>query len=177
MTKQHTHGIESTAQFAGHPVHPMLVPFPIVSIVLALVADLAFLGTLDPFWARGAFWLLAVGLITGIAAAVAGLTDFLTIRPVRRVNAAWAHLLGNAGVVGLVIINLLLRWDDPAAGITGGGLVLSIITVLILLVTGWLGGSLVYSYHLGAMDSPSAGEENRPAARTQGGAGDRGSHR
>lgn len=158
MAKRHSHGIESTAQVAGHPLHPMLVPFPIASIALALVADLIYLGTLDPFWARGAFWLLVIGLVTGLIAALAGLADFTTIRPVRRLNAAWAHLIGNAGVIGLVIINLYLRWGEPAAGITGGGLLLSIITVLILLVTGWLGGSLVYGYHLGAMDTPSAGE-------------------
>lgn len=165
MTKQHSHGIESTAQVAGHPLHPMLVPFPIASIALAFIADLVYLSTLDPFWARGAFWLLAIGLVTGLLAALAGLADFTTIRPVRRLNAAWAHLAGNAGVIGLVIINLYLRWADPAAGVTGGGLVLSIITVLILMVTGWLGGSLVYSYHLGAMDTPSAGEELTSAAQ------------
>lgn len=159
MAKQHTHGIESTAQVAGHPLHPMLVAFPIASLVLAFIADLAYLGTTDSFWARGVYWLLVIGLITGLLAAVAGLTDFITIRPVRRLNAAWVHLLGNAGVLGLVIINLLIRWNDPVAGVTNGGLVLSTITVLLLLVTGWLGNSLAYSYHLGAMDTPAAGEE------------------
>lgn len=167
MAKQHTHGIESTAQIAGHPVHPMLVVFPIASIVLAFLADLAYLGTTDPFWARGAFWLLAIGLITGLLAAVAGLTDFTTIPSVRRLNTAWMHFLGNAAVMVLVIINLFLRWDDPVAGITSGGLAISIVTVLLLLVTGWLGGSLVYSYHLGAMDSPSADEATKSAAETE----------
>lgn len=165
MTKQHSHGIESTAQVAGHPLHPMLVPFPIASVALALIADLVYLGTFDAFWARGAFWLLVIALVTGLLAALVGLTDFATIRPVRRLNAAWAHLAGNALVIALVIINLYLRWADPAAGVADGGLVLSIITVLILLVTGWLGGSLVYGYHLGAMDTPSAGEEVQPRAQ------------
>lgn len=159
MAKQHTHGIESTAQVAGHPLHPMLVAFPIASLVLAFIADLAYLGTNDTFWARGAFWLLLIGLITGLLAAAAGLTDFATIRPARRLNAAWVHVLGNAGVIGLVIINLIIRWNDPAAGVINGGLVLSIITVIVLLVTGWLGNSLAYEYHLGAMDTPAAGEE------------------
>lgn len=164
MTKQHAHGIESTAQVAGHPLHPMLVPFPIASIVLALVADLIYLGTLAPFWAQGSYWLLVIGLVTGLIAGLAGLTDFLTTEPIRRLNAAWAHAIGNAGVIALVIINLYLRWADPVAGITNGGFVLSIITVALLLVTGWLGGTLVYAYHLGAMDSPPAGEEPRHAA-------------
>ncbi len=159
MAKQHSHGIESTARLAGHPLHPMLVAFPIASVVLALVADIAYLSTLDPFWARGAFWLLVIAFISGLLAAMAGLTDFLTIRPVRRLNAAWAHVFGNAGALVLVFINLAVRWGDPAAGVASGGLVLSIVTVLVLLVTGWLGGSLVYAYHLGAMDTPSAGEE------------------
>ena len=164
MTKQHAHGIESTAQVAGHPLHPMLVPFPIASIALALLADLIYLGTLNPFWAQGSYWLLVIGLITGLIAGVAGLTDFLTSQPIRRLNEAWIHAIGNAGVIVLVLINLYVRWADPVAGVTSGGLVLSIITVALLLVTGWLGGTLVYAYHLGAMDSPPAGEEPRHAA-------------
>ena len=163
MAKQHAHGIESTAQIAGHPLHPMLVAFPIASIVLAFLSDLAYVSTTDPFWARASFWLLAVGLITGLVAAGAGLADFTTIRSIRRLGAGWVHLLGNAGVIGLVIINLAMRWNNPAAGITNGGLVISIITVLVLIVTGWLGNTLAYSYHLGAMDTPSADEATRAA--------------
>ena len=75
MAKQHSHGIESTAQIAGHPLHPMLVAFPITSLVLAFIADLAYLGTTDPFWARGAFWLLVIGLISGLLASPVTIAD------------------------------------------------------------------------------------------------------
>ncbi|MBX6368656.1 MAG: hypothetical protein IRZ04_11785, partial [Rhodospirillales bacterium] len=62
----------SRAAIAGHPIHPMLVPFPIAFLVGALVVDLAFASTGDPFWARAGFWLLLAGIVTGAAAAVFG---------------------------------------------------------------------------------------------------------
>ena len=54
---------KSTASIAGHPVHPMLIPFPIAFFVFAFLCDLAFWGTADAFWATAALWLLGVGLV------------------------------------------------------------------------------------------------------------------
>jgi len=72
-------GVRSTLTIAGHPIHPMLVPFPIGFLVGTLASDLAYWGTGDPFWARGSMWLVGAGVVTGGLAAIFGLVDFLTI--------------------------------------------------------------------------------------------------
>jgi len=68
---------KSTAQILGHPLHPMLVAFPIAFFVGTFVSDLVYLVRGDVFWARVSFWLLAAGLAMGALAALAGFTDFL----------------------------------------------------------------------------------------------------
>jgi uncharacterized membrane protein len=149
----------SRAAIAGHPIHPMLIPFPIAFLVGTFVVDLVFLSTSDPFWARAGFWLLASGIVTAAVAAVFGLVDFLSIPRVRSLNAAWMHFLGNGAAVLLAIWNLAQRWDDAAAGAAGLGVALSGIVVLMLLVTGWLGGELAYRYRIGVI-----ADEDRSAA-------------
>ena len=148
----------STARIAGHPIHPMLVPFPIVFFVSAFVTDLVFLSEGDPLWARASWWLLLAGLVTAALAALAGLTDFAGDRRIRSLGAAWAHMIGNVAAVVLELVNLLLRTDDAAA-IDGTGVVLSGIVVLILLVTGWLGGELVFRHAVGVDDKAHRGED------------------
>ena len=124
MGKPHRHGIESTAAVLHHPIHPMLIPFPIASLVGALVTDLAFWITANPFWAQASFWLLAAGIVTGLVAAVPGMVDYFAIREVRRLPSAHVHAAGNVTAVVLAAINLSLRWTDVAAGARGWGLLL-----------------------------------------------------
>jgi Predicted membrane protein (DUF2231) len=68
---------KSTAQIAGHPIHPMLIPFPIACFVLTLISDLAFWKTSNDFWANASLWMLGIGLIMAALAAVVGLIDVL----------------------------------------------------------------------------------------------------
>jgi uncharacterized membrane protein len=139
----------SRAAIGGHPIHPMLVPFPIAFLVGAFVVDLVFALGGDPFWARAGFWLLAAGIVTGAVAAAFGLIDFLAIPRARALAAAWVHFLGNGAAILLALWNLVQRWGEIGPG--GGGIALSAIVVLILLVTGWLGGELAYRYRIGVM--------------------------
>ena len=141
----------SRAAIGRHPLHPMVVPFPIAFLVGALAADIAFSATTDPFWARAAFWLLAAGIVMGAVAALLGLVDFLSIPRVRALTIAWVHFLGNGAAVLLAIWNIVLRWSDPAAPPAGLAIALSVIVVAILLVTGWLGGELAYRHRIGVM--------------------------
>jgi uncharacterized membrane protein len=154
----------SRAAIAGHPIHPMLVPFPIAFLVGALAVDIAFASTGDVFWAEAGFWLLAAGIVMGAAAALFGLVDFLSLARVRALNAAWMHFLGNGAAIVLAIWNLAQRWDDPAAGASGLGIALSAIVVAILLVTGWLGGELSYRYRIGVMNEADSHRERAPGA-------------
>ena len=64
----------STAKVGTHPLHPMLIPFPVAFLVGAFVTDLAFIGTGDGFWARASIWLLGAGIVMALVAALAGFT-------------------------------------------------------------------------------------------------------
>src|SRR4051812_24496507 len=99
----------STAQVAGHPLHPMIIPFPIACFVLTLVSDLAFWKTSNDFWASASLWLLGIGLIMAALAAVVGLIDVLGDVQIRNLSDAWLHAGGNVLVVG----NGLFNWDSP----------------------------------------------------------------
>jgi uncharacterized membrane protein len=146
-------GMRSTAAIFGHPIHPMLVVFPIGFLVGALATDLAFWGTSDPFWARGSKWLLGAGIVMGVLAAVAGLIELVTISRVRSLAAGWVHFLGNATAILLSIWNLLRRiGGDPGAMVVPYGIILSAVVVGIFLVTGWLGGELVFRHRIGMID-------------------------
>src|SRR3954468_17258457 len=90
---------QSTARLMGHPIHPMLVPFPIAFFIGAFLADLAYSKLGVPFWANAAAWLLGAGLVGAALAALAGLTDFLGDRNIRAIKDAWQHMIGNVTAV------------------------------------------------------------------------------
>ena len=141
--------VRSTAQIASHPVHPMLVPIPIACFVGALLTDIAYVVTAEIMWANFSAWLLVVGVIFGVLAALAGLIDFLSNRLVREQAPAWPHLLGSAVALILAFFNVLIHTRDAWTSVWPLGLVLSVLTVLILPVSGWLGWALVYRHGVG----------------------------
>lgn len=144
--------VRSTASVKGHPIHPMLVSLPIGLLVGALIADFAYVLTSGGnFWAEAARWLLFGGLFTGVVASLFGFVDFFTIGYVRSHKGAWAHLLGNGLALVLTVVNLTMRPTDPIEDVPITGLILSLAVVVLLGVTGWLGGELVYRKRVGVM--------------------------
>lgn len=89
----------STASIAGHPVHAMLIPFPIAFFVATFVCDLFFWRTGNPGWVTATLWLLGAGLTMAVLAALAGLTDVLGDTQIRNLQDAWFHAGGNVVVV------------------------------------------------------------------------------
>jgi uncharacterized membrane protein len=148
----HEAGVESTAAIARHPVHPMLVPFPIGFLVAALGSDVGYWMTGDAFWARASLWLVGAGLLTGLAAAAAGLVDFFASSRIRELRAAWIHFAGNVTAMALAAVSWILRLPDPAEAVLPGGLLLSALIAAILGVTGWYGGELSYRYRVGVIN-------------------------
>ncbi len=142
--------LRSTAQIATHPIHPMLVPFPIACFVGALITDVVYWRSANMMWADFSAWLLAIGLVMGGLAAVAGLVDFLGNRLIRAQAPAWPHMLGNIVVLLLALLNSFVHTRDAWTSVVPLGLTLSLITVLIMLVTGWLGWAMVYRHGVGA---------------------------
>src|SRR2546423_11966525 len=117
----------STAQIAGHPIHPMVIPFPIACFVLALVSDLAFWKTSNDFWASASLWLLGIGLIMAALAAVMGLIDVLGDDQIRNLSDAWLHAGGNGLAVVTELYNWYSRYEHGNAAIVPTGLTLSLV--------------------------------------------------
>ncbi len=139
----------STARVAGHPLHPLLVPFPIVSFIGALVTDIVYANTADMMWANFSAWLLFAGIVMGAVAALAGLIDFFSNRLIRAKPPAWPHMIGSLVVLALALVNNFVHSRDAYTSVVPTGLALSVATVAVMAVSAWLGGSLVYVHRVG----------------------------
>ncbi len=159
--------MESKAKLLGHPVHPMLIVFPLGLLATAVIFDIIALATGNGAWSGMADYLIAAGVIGGLAASVFGLIDWLAIPPGTRAKTIglW-HGAGNVVVVVLFAVSWLLRWGSPNA--PGAlALIFSFVGVVLALVTGWLGGELVDRLGVGVddgahLDAPSS-LSGRPA--------------
>src|SRR5918911_1957526 len=139
----------STASIAGHPIHPMLIPFPIAFFVGTFVCDLVFWGTRNPSWFDATLWLLGARLIMAALAAVMGLLDALGDVRIRNLNTAWLHAAANVIAVLIELYNWYSRYEHGSAAVLPTGLILSAIVVGILLFSGWKGWEMVYRYRVG----------------------------
>lgn len=142
----------STAQIAGHPIHPMLIPFPIAFFVSTFLCDLAYWKTANTMWSTASLWLLGAGLIMAALAAAMGLIDVMGDQQIRNLNDAWLHAGGNILAVLIELYNWYSRYEHGESAVIPTGLVLSFIVVLILLFTGWKGWEMVYRHRVGIAD-------------------------
>jgi len=158
--------MESRIKLLGHPVHPMLIVFPLGLLATAVAFDIVGLAQGDPIWFRISFWMIAAGIIGGLLAAVFGLIDWLAIpNGTRAKSIGLLHGGTNVVVVLLFIASWAIRRNVEVP--TTAALTLSFIAVVLALVGGWLGGELVdrlgvgvdHGAHLNAPSSLS----NRPA--------------
>lgn len=136
----------STASIAGHPIHPMLVPFPIGFLVGALLTDIAYLKSGWAMWAYASSWLIGAGIVAALLAAIFGFIDFFGERRIRQLKPAWYHMIGNLTAVVLSIVNFIVHMRDGAMAVEGLGITLSAIVALLLVFNGWMGGHLVYRH-------------------------------
>jgi uncharacterized membrane protein len=145
---------KSTAQIGGHPIHPMLIPFPITCLVGAFVTDLLFLNTGDRGFATASHWLIGFGIATSLLAAVFGMIDYMGDDRIRRLGVALQHMLANVTASVISVINFIVRMDDTASDVPSLGVFLSGAVVLILVYSGWLGGHMVYRHRVGVQETP-----------------------
>jgi uncharacterized membrane protein len=135
--------MHAKARLFGHPIHQMLIVFPLGLLATAVIFDVIRLITDNPRWADIAYWLIAAGIVGGLAAAPFGLIDWLGIPSgTRAKRIGLLHGAGNLVVVLLFVGSWLMRRDDPMAPETLA-LVLAFAGAGLALITGWLGGELV----------------------------------
>jgi uncharacterized membrane protein len=148
-----TRNPRSTASIAGHPIHPMLIPFPIAFFVATFVCDLVFWKTGNASWFDATVWLLGAGLIIAALAAVMGVIDVLGDAQIRALRTVWWHAGGNVLAVVIELINWFLRYTQGSSAVLPTGIVLSAVVTAILLFTGWMGWELVYRGRVGISDT------------------------
>jgi uncharacterized membrane protein len=139
----------STVTVMRHPVHPMLVVFPLSFLTSTALSDGIYLLTGRAFWAEASFWLAAGGLAAGLVAAVAGMIDFFTMSAVRKRVQAWGHFLAAVMALALAGANVQLRFSDPAGVIWPTGLLLAATMAAVVGIAGWLGGTLTFKHGIG----------------------------
>jgi uncharacterized membrane protein len=134
----------------------MLIVFPLGLLAIGVIFDIVRLFTGNDALATVAFWNIAAGVIGGLLAAVFGFIDWLNVPAgTRAKQVGLLHGGGNVVVVALFAISWLLRLGEPGYIPGTTALVLGIVAVLIALVTGWLGGELVYRLGVGVDDEAS----------------------
>lgn len=156
----HDH-LKSTASIGGHPIHPMLIPFPIAFLVGALLTDIAYLKSGWAMWAYASSWLIGAGIAFALLAAIFGFIDYFGEERIRRLNVANAHMIANLLAVVLSAANFVVHMRDGAMAVQGLGITLSAIVVLLLLFSGWMGGHMVYRHGVAVRpidDEPRRGD-------------------
>src|SRR5690554_3099156 len=138
MANKRPSGSGSFVSIKGHPIHPMLVPFPIAFLAGALLADIAFLFERRVFWAEASFWLLGAGVLLGVLAGLTGTLEATKVPKARNLAITWIHGGANVVVVIAAATNWTLRWGDHAQAVVPTGIALSGCVVLILGFTAWL---------------------------------------
>jgi uncharacterized membrane protein len=135
--------METRATVADHPIHPMLIPFPIALWIFSLASDFIFLfGFGGPLWQDIALYTMVGGILGALAAAIPGYIDYRSLTDPVTVRVAQMHMLINLGLVFLYTINAGLRVINGSEGLLP--VLLSVVGVAGLGVSGWLGGELVY---------------------------------
>jgi uncharacterized membrane protein len=153
----------SPASIAKHPIHPMLVVFPIGLWIFSLISDVIYaMGWGASVWNDVAFYTMAGGIVGALIAALPGFVDLFSMsKPKVKAIGIW-HMSINLLVVALFALNLWMRYDAaPGAALP---IWLSVIGVVLLGVSGWLGGEMVYVH--GVAVEPQPGANERPADST-----------
>lgn len=151
-------GVPSTVAIAQHPLHPLIVTFPIAFLSGAFGTDIGYWLTGDLFWARASIWLIGAGFISGLVAAATGMSDFLKIDRVKKHRAGWLHMFGNIAALLLTLVNWVLRWDNVAGAILPGGAIISAVVATLLAVTGWYGAELIYRHKVAVIGTSTRRE-------------------
>ena len=153
--------MQGKATLADHPIHPMLVSFPIGFFGAVLVSDVISIWGNPAFWPHMSVWLIAFGVVGALLAALFGFVDYFTAPmspPAKR--TATTHMILNLTVVALYIAAFFVRYNDPISTL---GYILTYVGLGVLVVSGWYGGHLVYVGLVGTKAADETTVEGRIA--------------
>lgn len=154
--------MRSNVNVVNHPIHPILVLIPVGAWITSFIFDIIFISTGNTFWFLAALWTMIIGIVGALIAAVAGMWDLFTLplaeRPKR---VGLTHMTLNLIIVALYVINVIIRFSVPTSPIAGiivpastvmWAFILNLVAVVLLLVSGWYGGELIYRYGIAVPD-------------------------
>ena len=166
--------MESRVILFGHPVHPMLIVFPLGLLATAVIFDLLYLVFGNRLLPTASYYMIAAGILGGLLAAIFGFIDWLALpNGSRAKNIGLWHGLGNVLIVGLFAISWSLRGNNVDFLPDSVALTLSFAGTVLALITGWIGGELVYRLGVGVdpganVNAPnSITEESATSTRTK----------
>jgi uncharacterized membrane protein len=141
--------MNTPASVRDHPIHAMLIVFPIALWIFSLVSDIIYhAGSQNTLWKAVAFYSMAGGIVGALMAAIPGFIDYLSLPAGRVKKIATTHMVLNLIVTAVFIFSLGIRYSAmPSSDMFG--VALSIVGIAVLFVSGWLGGALVYEHRVG----------------------------
>lgn len=152
--------MKTPASICGHPLHPMLIPFPFALCAFSFISDaIYYFGGYNYVWQTVAYHTLAGGIAGGALAAVPGIIDYFSIKDKKVASIAIWHARANALALALFAASFYLRTDRGSRIVDGSltvPMLICLLGVMLMFAAGWLGGKLVYRYRVGAEDPTDA---------------------
>jgi uncharacterized membrane protein len=145
--------VGSAVALVGHPIHVMMVHFPIAFVVATFGVDVIYWWSGDPFWIRVGLWSAGLAFWSGVAASTIGTAELLLVRGIRLLEASWSHAVAAMTLVAIAGANWGLRLLDTDS-ILPHGLALSALSSVMTGFAGWHGGKLVFDHGVGILVSP-----------------------
>ncbi|WP_341212939.1 DUF2231 domain-containing protein [uncultured Limimaricola sp.] len=140
---------ESIVGIWGHPLHAMSVAFPVALTFCTFGADVLYWWSGELFWARAAIWAAGTAFLFGLAAGATGTAELLMVPGIRIRAPAWSHFVIAVLLLSILGANWGYRLQGYEAAVLPYGILISGFSVIVVMVTGWHGGKLVFDYRLG----------------------------
>ena len=159
--------MKTPASIGGHPIHPMLIPFPYALWVFSLIADaIYYFVDRNPVWETVAYYTLAGGIVGAALAALPGIVDYFSIKDRKVSKIAGWHARINVLALLIFAASFYLRTASGSQMVNRSltiPVLLSVLGVILISISGWLGGEMVYKHHVGVETRPDT--EARADAR------------
>jgi uncharacterized membrane protein len=144
--------MESKIKIAGHPVHPMLIAYPVAFYTAALVCFIVYHCNTNVFWFKVAIVANIAGVILALVAAIPGFVDWLGISKIRKAKKVGLnHMICNVLALIFFAINAWLqypKWNEATPD-ESPAIILTAIGMILTLIAGFLGWSLIQKHHIG----------------------------